>query len=978
VLLQEDKVDAQLPQKPIDAFLIAGTNDDVVERYRTLAERAKTKRFGLLERDYVVIDTETTGLHDDEDELIEIAAAVVNGPEVVKTFQTFVDPGRPIPEFITELTSIADSDVSGAPSPEEAVEMLDEFVDGRLLIAHNARFDRGFISRYSDPDSVLSRRECWIDTLGLSRIALPRLVAHDQATMCDAFGVGKGNHRADGDVRALCELWRIMLTALDDMPHELIGFISKMAPGGPWPIRDILIQIAGEDGERNFSMYALRDKQIVTESNGSSDLIDPENNVLDFKPVEREDVERAFSADGVVGKMYPKFERRPEQVEFALDVSDAFYTSTHRVIEAGTGVGKSISYLLPAVMFAKRNHVRVGVATKTNTLLDQLVFKELPTLRKAMREVEGIDFSYIALKGYDHYPCLRKLMRFARDMDGNTSEYDIVTTASIITSVSQSVWGDLDSLSLSLSHVARGNIVCSSEECMFGKCGYYPNRCLLHGARKKANNCEIVVTNHALLFRDVSIPKGVLPPIRYWVVDEAHGVEDEARKQFSHSVDSSDMSSYLHKLGSATGPLKQIEQRALVIDGGSALLGLITSVETDLKTIESSTSVFFQFVELLSELESRSSYSSVDIWINKDRRETPQWQAVLDSGTALLGQLDKMISDMKNALSMTEQFDELAEQETELSSAISRLSEMLEAISLVLDGSDDRYFYFADISFDRNGSSSLTAALVDLGSVLAEQFFPETNSVILTSATVAVGKSFDYFANRIGLDRLEPGMWEACHLDPSEGFYANMRTLVVDDLPDPRSDGYIDSLCDLVIDVHLGLGGGVLTLFTNKREMLTVYERVYPILKENGVDLLCQSAGKSKRKIRDDFTNDEDACLFATKSFWEGFDAPGRTLRCVLLPKLPFARPNDPLNQERNARQDNAWKSFVLPQAVIDTKQAAGRLIRSKSDSGFLILCDCRLRTMWYGKIFMRAFPKDTVEVVSAEDVRQIMESSQL
>ncbi|MGI6221229.1 MAG: helicase C-terminal domain-containing protein [Coriobacteriales bacterium] len=964
----------------ISRYIIDGTDDEAVASYATLAERARTAQFGLVESEYVVLDTETTGLKVDEEELIEIAAAIVCGPEVVDTFQTFVYPGKRIPDIIVDLTSITDEDVAGAPEPADAVARLEAFVGDRMLIAHNARFDRSFIERYASARSPLARRTCWIDTLSLSRIALPRLISHDQTTMCDAFGVPRGNHRAIGDVEALAKLWRIMLVALGDLPHDALAFMAQLAPGFEWPLRHLVKQAAADMVDVRFSMQSLRDRAIARHANPGGTLIDPGSSVLDLAPVTREQVEEAFSPGGIVGRMYERFEARPEQIDFALDVAEAFHSSTHRVIEAGTGVGKSVSYLLPAALFAKRNRARVGVATKTNNLLDQLMFRELPLLRDALLAETGSELTYIALKGYDHYPCLRKLMRFAREMDAESSEYDVVTVCAVIASVAQSTWGDLDSLSASLSALARANIVCSSEECLHGKCSFFPKRCLLHGARRKANESEIIVTNHALLFRDMSMEQGIMPPIRYWIVDEAHGMEEEARDQFSLDVRASDTMALLRKLGGSQGVLTQMQHQAIVTEGGSALMGSLSSAIETIPPTEQLCDALFDTVRGLARFGSGRAYSVSDVWINDELRDTEQWEVVRVAGTSLLEHVDKLVRACRNILSLAEQYEEFAEFNAELSSATMRLGELIEGLSLVLDGSNADYYYYATIHNERGErsrrSDALHAALVDMGGVLSERFFPETNSAVLTSATVAVGKSFDYFVHRVGLDRLEEGMWATRHLEPSEGFYDNMRMLVVKDLPEPRSAGYDDALVDLVREVHLGLRGGILTLFTNKREMLAVYEALRPIMKAEGIELLCQGVGKSKRVLTDEFTAKEDSCLFALRTFWEGFDAPGRTLRCVLLPKLPFSRPDDPLYQERNARQNDAWKAFVLPQAIIDTRQAAGRLIRSRNDAGFLILGDRRLQTKWYGKVFLKSFASETRQMVGIADIADVLSAS--
>ena len=960
-------------------YLIAGTSEEVVGSYAGLAERAETARFGLLEREYVVIDTETTGLKPEEDELIEIAAAIMEGPEIIDTFQTFVDPGVPISDFITELTSITDADVEGAPSPDEAVAMLQDFVGDRILIAHNARFDRAFVAKHASPGSVLPQPSRWIDSLALSRIAMPRLISHDQPTMCDAFGIERGGHRAIGDVMALCKLWRIMLVALSDMPHEMLAFIGQIAPAADWPLRNVICTIAADGLGKRFSMQAMRDRQISDDAVSSGHLDDPGSEFPNPVEVSEQEIREAFSEDGIVGSMYDRFEDRPEQVEYALEVAEAFQTSTHRAIEAGTGVGKSISYLLPAAMFAMRNDVRVGIATKTNTLLDQLMFRELPLLQKAMLEKTGETFSFIALKGYDHYPCLRKVMRFAREADEETALYDIEVLAMVITSVSQSTWGDLDALSVSLSHHARANIVCSSEECLHARCSYFPKRCLLHGARRRADDSQIVVTNHALLFRDAASSMPIIPPIRYWVVDEAHGAEEEARDQLSHEIDSQEMSAFLGKLGGANGPIVSMQQEAVRLDGGGPIVGMAQAALNELGPLADMADSLFMSVKGLGPTRGKSQYPTSEVWIDSELRGGEAWKRVLEMGEPMLKQLDSLIRSCQRLASMSEEFEELSEGASELSSAVNKLSGYLEGISLILDGSDGDYYYYAKVRHDRGKRGEvLCASLVEVGSELAERFYPEENSVVFTSATLAVGDSFEHFAHGVGLDRLEGQMWAGRKLDPPDEFYANMRTLVVNGLPDPRTDGYLDELSRFLLDVHLALGGGVLTLFTNRREMQQVYEQISPAIKQAGGELLCQSGGKSKRVLKDDFIRKENSSLFATRSFWEGFDAPGRALKCVVLPRLPFSRPDDPLYKERSTRTKDAWKSYVLPQAIIDTKQAAGRLIRSKSDSGFLILCDNRLNTMWYGKLFLKSLPQPTLEKVDAADVKGILERSEL
>jgi len=205
-----------------------------------------------------------------------------------------------------------------------------------------------------------------------------------------------------------------------------------------------------------------------------------------------------------------------------------------------------------------------------------------------------------------------------------------------------------------------------------------------------------------------------------------------------------------------------------------------------------------------------------------------------------------------------------------------------------------------------------------------------------------------------------------------------MRVFVPMDLPAPGEPGYLEALQELLLGVHLAMGGSTLTLFTNRREMEQLYHDLRPILEEQGIHLICQLRGTSMKRVRDEFLADEGACLFALRSFWEGFDAPGDTLRCVIIPRLPFTRPNDPLEKERELRDRAAWRHHALPEAVISLKQAAGRLVRSSTDRGYLVLADSRLVTKSYGKVFIDALPSQNRCITGTREICDIIAGQDL
>lgn len=935
-------------------LLIPGTDPDVLARYETLAERAKQASFGVLEDEYVVLDTETTGFSPKHDRLLEVAAAIIQGPHILARFSTFVNPGCAIPEEIIELTGITEADVADAPSADEVLAELNAFVGERKIIAHNAPFDRGFIAANAAVGSALGDEGRWMDSVELARIALPRLREYKLPTLSEVFCPTASTHRAIDDVEALCSLWRILLVGISDLPPGLPALMAGLFPQTLWPLREVLAQVAGSMGDASFSLADARrareHSQIKREKIDAQDL---DADICSFEAIDQVELDRAFSANGLLAEMYERFEPRHEQLLMATEVNNALASKTHRVIEAGTGVGKSMAYLLPLILFSQRNRVTCGVATKTNTLLDQLMYHELPRLNAALPN----KVSYVALKGYDHYPCLRKLMNLARQ-DRRFDTTGVPTTvATLLSFVCQSARGDFDQLALFWRELPRFEVCASSDDCLRYKCRYYQH-CLLHGARRAAKQADIVLTNHALLFCDVVAGGGILPPVRQWVIDEAHGVESEARSQLSFAVEARSLRQTLDSLLRSGGVLASMQCKAESLSGSSVLVGKISETQEETKALLAIAESFFSQLKELCEIAEQNSYNKVELWINAKVRESAPWGLLASIGSSLVGRMDKLWSACRDIGGYSSQFEELLEVQGDLAGLTAKIRETYESLVLILDGTNADYVYYCEL--DRradNHYDRLIASRIDIGEVLNERFFPEEMSVIFTSATLAAGKSFEYFARGCGLDKLAGKLWSGVQLDSSYDFESNMAVYLPTDMPEPTAHGYRESLEELLFAVHTALGGSTLTLFTNRRDMDLLYERLSPRLAKEDITLRCQTRGFSPKRLRDEFLENKGLSLFALRSFWEGFDAPGDTLRCVIIPKLPFGKPNDPLMRERELRGENAWKNYALPEAIIDLKQAAGRLIRSSTDSGSLVLADARLLTKWYGRAFLDALP---------------------
>ncbi len=314
--------------------------------------------------------------------------------------------------------------------------------------------------------------------------------------------------------------------------------------------------------------------------------------------------------------------------------------------------------------------------------------------------------------------------------------------------------------------------------------------------------------------------------------------------------------------------------------------------------------------------------------------------------------------------------DDLADERSDLRSRVAPLAGQLDALASFVNGDDPDYVYI--LRTNRWGKpDSLVSARLEVGPALVADFYPAVRSVVYTSATLAVGDDFGHLTARLGLDLLPPEQWRTLKLESPYDLENQMAVYVATDCGDPRNPGWLDRVAELLEGVHRSMGGSVLSLFTNRREMHRTFESVVGPLTESGLEVRMQEGAGSVKRLRQEFLADEHLSLFATRSFWEGFDAPGDTLRCVVLAKLPFPNPNDPVMAELKEREPNGhFERHALPVAALDLKQAVGRLIRSSSDSGCVVIADSRLSSgIRYAPVLLDALPVRGVEMLPAQDI---------
>lgn len=974
-----------MPNDKLENLFSLGTPKEIKQLYRTFAQEAEGRSFGLLEEDLVVLDTETTGLSFKNDSLIEIAAARISGREIIDTFKTFVKPPKRIPSEITELTSITNEDVCDAPSPEEAVAALADFTAGSPVVAHNATFDRTFIEKVAGGTRV---SDTWIDSLALSRIALPRLKSHALSALAEAFHLDSVSHRAMDDVEALVGLWRVMLVALSHFKAGFLSTLAHMHPEVTWPYRYVFsflhAEVSGTQNAASKTPFSLRDtRSRVMRSAVGEDRDDARKKEELLRKLSDAAIEKAFSADGTVGKMYSGYEPRPEQIKMAKAVVRALNNEENLAVEAGTGVGKSIAYLLPLAIYARTNNVTCGVATKSIALTDQLMGQELPVLLEALAQTEELfateKLRFASLKGYDHYPCLRKIekaLTAALPLDFVENSIDIAAVdqlnaiAVIMANACQAPEGDLDSLGIRWRNVPKAFVSSTSEECQRKDCPYFAEGCPLHDARRRAASADIVVTNHALLLRDIAAEGNIFPPIAHWVVDEAHSFPDEARRQWAREVSAPSVRSALEHLGGLrAGAIHALMVQLKHSEAATTIMGLLTKAAHELERATVASTEFFEAVADFLGSQKSGGYTDINLWIGQETRATEAWMELHEKGTRFLDALKTAVKTLDEAAQLANKTLEYPD--ALLADATRVLLDQSLALELVLDGTNPAYAYsiFGRTGKGRRGDEKLIAQPIDVGNAFVEDFYPNTLSVIYCSATIAVGEDFAHFDEEVGFTALPREAVLNVQLSSTFDFDRQMAVLFANDMPPYTDGGYHSKLADVLFTIHQAMDGSTMTLFTNRRDMEIVFEKLQPRLEEIGLDLEQQARRESPWRVQKRFLDNKKTSLFALKSFWEGIDARGDTLRCVVIPKLPFANPSEPLVREREARDRRSWFRYCLPEAVLTVKQAAGRLIRSASDTGVVVMCDERILSKPYGQFFRISMPSKTQSDLSADSI---------
>ena len=881
-------------------------------------------------------------------------------------FVTFVDPGRALAGAISRITGIRDSDLVGAPPLETAMAGLREFLgDGATLVGHNVGFDAAFLER-----AGLTEPLPRLDTAELASILLPGAPSYAlQSLAADESIVPDAAHRALHDALTCARVLSALARHARDLPPlvleecrvqaDVLGpayaqfferaLLSSWSAAEPIGARPGDVAGGRRDlGPTERSRAGAGDGRTDDKEADSTGARATERGTRRDGPPAGASPGRASAHEAFarLAAAWPHFEERPEQRELADAIEATMDAGGVLVAEAGTGTGKSLAYLVPALRRAAMGE-RVIVSTHTLPLQEQLMRKDLPALQAAL----GTDVPVAMLKGRSNYLCPRRWQIF-RTAASTRDEVRLALKTLVWRSVTES--GDRSELNLMGGEGQMWPRISSDDETCDGRrCARVAGGCYLQRARERAAHAGIVVVNHALLLYDARMQSTLLPEAQHAVVDEAHHLEDVASDVFGFRLEEPRLRRDLDRV--ARSPLVVAALR-----GERAPYAEALRVEVD-RARERAAETFTALAGLLPANApggedkmriTRAVRSSDDRWLPVELAA----ERLEDALVGIMSECDRL--EARATAEEEDERDELA------GAAVEILGTRLAITRGIHDVRAGDIVWLA-VQPDR--TTGLYVAPEHVGATLRRSLVERYRSVTMTSATLAVAGSLGFALDRFGVRDLAATLVLGSSFD-----HAGRSVLVVPtDVAYPSDPAFASDVALTIEEIARAIGGRTLALFTSHNAMREVAALLEP-LEAEGLAVLVQGAGGSRRAIVERF-KEGGAVLLGTQSFWEGVDLPGDMLRCVVIAKLPFAVPDDPLVAGRAERYEDPFREFQLPQAALRLRQGFGRLLRTRMDRGAVVLMDRRVIEREYGTTFLSSLPDVRVRRVPRDSVADLV-----
>lgn len=742
---------------------------------------------------------------------------------------------------------------------------------------------------------------------------------------------------------------------------------GRLSPG------DADVQVASRLGNQGIGFYIV-DNQVL-DIYCVSEPVEGGTEV----PLDTDELSGILLPGGTLEHNFAEYEFREEQVKMLGEVTRAFNEKLVSVIEAGTGVGKSLAYLLPAAAWSLRNRDRVLISTATINLQQQLLDKDIPLAEKLL----GKPLNAKLVKGRGNYLCLRRLQDALDDMSLFRGEEDELSTIRDWSETTKT--GSRDDLGFYPSGETWGKVCSEADACMGLRCRYR-EECFVLRARREAAASNLLVVNHHLLFSDLAARvdgagfegTAVLPPAHRIIFDEAHSIEQSATSFFSDRYNKLALFKQLNRLYFR----RQKGGFGLVINlqKMSDKAQIFEKIPAAVQELHGGADLLDTY--LVSFLEGQMAFRL------KPEEKSEKVEDLLGEIRKLRTELVKVLGLLESGLSsIREEF----EQESDvfetgiIMQRLARFAALLGSLEEYKQQEDSVCWIEKSFTSRKEEYCSLIRTPLKINTLMQEAVYESHKTVVSTSATLTVRKNFDFWLGRVGLKTVAiaelhdsgAGRTSTLRLDSPFEYRQQVMLAVPEDAPAPSEEGYQDFVTDFVGDSLELSEGGALVLFTSYRMLVETCERVAPRLEKHGISVLRQG-GENRSKLLEKFHRDISSVLFATSSFWEGVDAPGESLKLVIICRLPFSVPTDPVIQARMEAVEkeggNSFFSYSLPQAAMRLRQGFGRLMRRKTDRGVVAILDSRIIRKSYGKILLESLPETIQRVKDSKYLLQEME----
>ncbi|MDL4840830.1 ATP-dependent DNA helicase DinG [Aquibacillus rhizosphaerae] len=927
-------------------------------------------------RKFVVVDLETTGHTPSKgDRIIEIGIVILHEGQIIKEYSSLINPNTDIPSFITNLTGITDSDVKDAPSFKAVANEVIELFTDSYIVAHNIPFDLGFLNYELENVGLKALNQPVLDTVELARILLPQAPGFKLGQLSEYLSLQHDDpHRALSDAYVTAKLLDVLLDKLNRLPYETLHQLQVMEQRLKSDLDGILDkrieQLTFEPLERDdLEIY----RGLALKKEGKHEQDKQVNEILSYGEL----LDSFFQSNSSLSEVMENYEQRQGQREMSELIFDSFRSSQHALIEAETGTGKSLAYLIPAIYESVTNKERVVVSTHLTQLQTQLLDKEIPVLEQLL----PFDFSVALIKGKQHYLSLNK---FEKELFSSTQDnYDITLTKTIILIwLTETLTGDIDEIQLPSSGKLFFRRVSTDSEGAIDPRSPWFTRSFYQRVRTKAQKANLIITNHSLLCTDLVSEYQLLPSYQKVIIDEAHHLEATAAKHFGLKLDYINIQFILNSIGS----LQEGDWINKLSNNYPCVKETITDYKWDKwwqdTKIEADELFRYLFTYVIDQHKKDVAINDIGRYqyrIDEENEIQSKWNTITEMVTRLsfnLRDLIHILSTIKQDFVKQEVEDEI----DEIQSMIGRLQMIIDDLEQLFLQPDHSQVKWVEIeAYGAKNAVYLFCEPVDVSKILYEHLFNEKKSVVLTSATLTMSKSFKFIRERLGLSELSVIEKK---IESPYTYDSQVQLMVPNDFPDVKygkQDDFVYATCEAILSLAEITNGRMLVLFTSYDMLRKSYTLLREIMEQDEFMVIAQGVSSGSRsRLKKNFQAFERAILLGTSSFWEGVDIPGSDLSCIMIVRLPFQPPDHPIyeakSQHLKENGKNPFMELSLPNAVIRFKQGFGRLIRSSTDRGIVFICDDRIMKARYGKFFIDSIPKVPVSYNNTQKLMQLAE----